>query len=91
MAINDKGGKNNLDASGSELNKTSAYGFQGHPIFPGGYPKDLADESHPGYFTYPQQPVTPELHWRSDFQLPPGETKQDSDNFHSQYIYFTKV
>lgn len=90
MTINDKSGKNNLDASGSELGKTSAYGFQGHPLFPGGYPKDFADESHPGYITYPQQPVTPELHFRSDFQLPPGETKQVSDNFHSQYVSFSK-
>lgn len=90
MALNDKGGSNNTFASSSNLEKTRALGFQGHPTFSGGYPKDLADESHPGYISYPQQPVTPDLHWRNDFQLPPGETKQVGKYFHSQYVSFDK-
>ena len=46
--------------------------FQGYPKFPGGYPKDFADDSYPGRYTYPQQAITPEMHWKHDMQMPPS-------------------
>ena len=75
-------------------------GFSGYPTFPGGYPKNFADDSYPGRWNYPPQPVDISDHFRSDNHLPlhdPGfcdcDTnmyKQVSDN-HTNYVSENKA
>lgn len=45
-------------------------GFSGYPTFPGGYPKNFDDDSYPGRWNYPPQPVGISDHFRSDNHLP---------------------
>ena len=45
-------------------------GFSGYPTFPGGYPKNFVDDSYPGRWNYPPQPVDISDHFRSDNHLP---------------------
>lgn len=45
-------------------------GFSGYPTFPGGYPKNFDDDSYPGRWNYPPQPVDISDHFRSDNHLP---------------------
>ena len=75
-------------------------GFSGYPTFPGGYPKNFVDDSYPGRWNYPPQPVDISDHFRSDNHLPlhdPGfcdcDTnmyKQVSDN-HTNYVSENKA
>lgn len=91
------------DGSNQGLKETGK-SFSGNPTFPGGYPKNMADTSYPGRYSYPQQSVTPEMHWKTDAQLPPSpgdypdygyvgfdeNRKQVSINYPGQYVSGTK-
>lgn len=81
----------------------TAKAFQGHPKFPGGYPKGEDDHSYPGRYTYPQQAIEPEMHWKNDMQMPPSpsdypdmpydgliQQKYVANYFKGQYVSFSK-
>lgn len=75
-------------------------GFSGYPTFPGGYPKNFVDDSYPGRWNYPPQPVDISDHFRSDNHLPlhdPGFCDCDTNmykqvsNNHTNYVSENKA